>query len=112
MYINLDQVLVEVSQKKILLIEKAAGMTFYCVSGNLWITKKNCIQDFELTPGDSYIADSPQSLTVCGFEHSVVRIFQPSKEREISSYISVAIRNIYQFCTRSVANLGSGNRHG
>jgi len=77
MDINLDQALVEINWNRFLRIEHAAGTTLSCVSGSLWVTRDNCIKDFELLPGDSYVAEGRQSLTVCGFEPSVVRVFQP-----------------------------------
>jgi hypothetical protein len=77
MNINLDQAFIEVSASKFLRMERTAGTTLSCVSGSLWVTRDNCTRDFELLPGDSYIADGRQAITVCGFEPSVVRIFQP-----------------------------------
>jgi uncharacterized Fe-S cluster-containing radical SAM superfamily protein len=76
MNINLDQALVEVNSSKFLRMEHAAGVSFSCVSGSLWITKDHCTKDFELLPGDTYVADTRQSVTVCGFEPSIVRVFQ------------------------------------
>jgi hypothetical protein len=77
MNINLDQALIEVSASKFLRMENTVGMTLSCVSGSLWVTRDNCTRDFELLPGDSYVADGRQAITVCGFEPSVVRVFQP-----------------------------------
>jgi hypothetical protein len=109
MYINLDQALVEVSEEKFLHVEKPVGMTIFCISGSLWITRKNCIKDFQLSPGDSYVADSPQPLTVCGFEPSVLRILQPCMERTISSCFFMGVRKAHQFWTRSIASMGARN---
>ena len=77
MNINLDQALIEVNASKFLRIEKTRGTTLSCVSGSLWITRDNCVKDFELLPGDSYVVDARQAITVSGFEPSVVRVFQP-----------------------------------
>jgi hypothetical protein len=77
MNINLDKALIEVSASKFLRMENTAGTTLSCVSGSLWVTRDNCTRDFELLPGDSYVADERQVITVCGFEPSVVRVFQP-----------------------------------
>jgi hypothetical protein len=77
MNINLDQALIEVSASKFLRMEHTTGTTLSCVSGSLWVTRDNCTRDFELLPGDSYVADKRQTITVCGFEPSVVRVFQP-----------------------------------
>jgi hypothetical protein len=77
MNINLDQALIEVSASQFLRMENAAGTTLSCVSGSLWVTRDNCTRDFELLPGDSYVADGRQAITVCGFEPSVARVFQP-----------------------------------
>jgi len=77
MNINLDQALIEVSASKFLRMENAAGTTLSCVSGSLWVTRDNCTRDFEILPGDSYVAHGQQAITVCGFEPSVVRVFQP-----------------------------------
>jgi hypothetical protein len=93
MNINLDQALVEVSPNTFLQIKRAEGVTLSCVSGSLWITRDNSMKDFQLAPGESYIADDGQPLTVCGFESSIVRVFQPSMN-DRSSQAKTAMQKI------------------
>jgi hypothetical protein len=105
MHIEIDQALVEVGPGKFLHIEKAAGMSLFCISGSLWITRKDCIRDFELVPGDTYVADSPQSLTVCGFEPSIVRVFQPGRTTAPTT-LHVALKNLRLAWTNAIKNPG------
>jgi hypothetical protein len=109
MHMNTDQALVEVGPSKFLHIEKAAGMTLFCVSGSLWITRKDCIRDFELAPGDTYVADSPQSLTVCGFQPSMVRVFQAGKTTAPTT-LQVMLKNMRLAWTNAIKNPGR-SRH-
>jgi hypothetical protein len=104
MNINLDQALVEVSPNKFLHIERAAGMTLLCVSGTLWVTRKNCMKDFELSPGESYTADSPQSITVCGFTPSIVRLFQPSTTKT-STALDAMLQKMHFCLMHTIKNL-------
>jgi hypothetical protein len=107
MNINLDQALVEVNARKFLRMEKAAGTTLFCVSGSLWVTRDNCARDFELLPGDSYVAEGSQSLTVCGFEPSVARVFQPLPSRPLrSSTRLAALHRAVSSLSNAFAGLG------
>ena len=107
MNLNLDQALVEVDATKFLRMENAAGTTLLCISGSLWVTKDNCIRDFELLPGDRYVAEGRQSLTVCGFEPSVVRVFQPLPSRPPrSSARRAALHNALSILSNVFSGLG------
>ena len=106
MNINLDQALIEVNASKFLRMENAAGTTLSCVSGSLWITRDNCIKDFELLPGDSYVADVRQAVTVCGFEPSVVRVFQPQRSRQNQPFFGqAAFHHVMSLVTHALAGL-------
>ena len=106
MNINLDQALIGIDANKFLRIEKAAGTTLLCISGSLWVTKDNCTRDFELLPGDSYVADGRQSLTVCGFEPSVARVFQSlASQPPRLSDPSVAVHGAAAFLSNAFAGL-------
>lgn len=111
MHINLDQALVEVNKSKFLRMQNAAGTTLSCVSGSLWVTKDNCIQDFELLPGDTYVANGRQAITVCGFEPSVVRVFQPQRDQHDQRFSwKPTRRGVASFVTHVFAGLRSITR--
>jgi hypothetical protein len=107
MNINLDQALVEVDSSKFLRMENAAGATLFCVSGSLWVTRDNCAKDFELLPGESYVAQGCQSLTVCGFEPSVARVIQPLPSRPSRSAVG---RLALLRAMSSLSNVLAGSR--
>jgi hypothetical protein len=105
---NFDQVLVEVNWSKFLRMENAAHTTLLCVSGSLWITRDNCTKDFEILPGDTYIANGRQSITVAGFEPSVVRVFRPQPRRLTRHFaLDSAVHGTMSFITRVFAKLGA-----
>jgi hypothetical protein len=105
---NLDQVLAEVSPSKFLRMENAAGTTVSCVAGSLWVTADNCIKDFEILPGDTYVANGRQSITLCGFEPSVVRVFQP-RPSQLRRHVArnSALDSARSFVAHLFATLGS-----
>lgn len=109
---NLDQVLAEVSSSKFLRMENADGTTISCVSGSLWVTRDNCMKDFEVLPGDIYVANGRQSITVCGFEPSVVRVFQPQPS-QLTRHVArnSAVDSAIAFVIHVFARLGSITSH-
>jgi hypothetical protein len=105
---NFDHALVEVNRRKFLRMENAAHTTLLCVSGSLWVTRDNCAKDFEILPGDTYVASGRQSITVCGFEPSVVRVVQP-QPNQLARHVArnSAVDSAMSFVTHVFARLGS-----
>jgi hypothetical protein len=101
MNINLDQALVEVTPNTFLQIKTADHVTLSCVSGSLWVTKDNSTKDFQLAPGESYVADDGQPLTVCGFKPSIVRVFQPSMSSQPSQASNAMLKTLASSLLRS-----------
>jgi hypothetical protein len=105
---NPEQTLVEVDWRKFLHIKDAAHTTILCVAGSLWVTRDNFTNDFEILAGDIYVASGRQSITVCGFEPSVVHVFQrqPSPLRRHVARHS-AVVSAMSFVTHAFARLAS-----
>lgn len=63
-----------------------AGMSIECEHGVLWVTSAGDINDYTLTPGESFIAHDSSSVVVEAVEDSVLNL--KDTEQEFSIHVA------------------------